>query len=121
MQLVFEHELAHMLIMAYCEPPTKMTFGRQTSDAHGNAHFKQFVRSMFGHTATKHQLLSGDADAQRKVPSNDCPGAPVIVTDPRSGTSWTGAVLHALRSNALRITIRSTPPFAPAETRVPIA
>lgn len=134
-QVVFEHELLHLLIDTMC--PTENKLRRQPSlhkvikkqvaggvvlkevrDMHGDT-FKMLINNIFGHTKTRHGLLSGDAETyQKKVEEQVLareskrqemkaalsPGMVVTVNDRKYG-KWQGIVTGNIRSNSVRVAI----------------
>jgi hypothetical protein len=110
LQLTFEHELVHFLQGVLCPA---------FNQPHGKT-FKAIVLAMFGHTQTKHGLLSGDAEihekkmTERKNTINDARnlvlatvkvGQVVTVVDPKYGT-WSGSVIKRPTARSVRIALK---------------
>jgi hypothetical protein len=116
LQLTFEHELTHLIINVFCpETPVPSKTGKVKRISHGKR-FEAFVLSMFGHTETTHDILSGDADVVKaKKEAREAMlkkmrkllkvGEEVYVDDPRRGL-YKGQVLKVPASNAVRVSLK---------------
>lgn len=113
-QIVFEHELTHLLLNIFCQDQTP----------HG-IRFKAIVSAMYGHTSASHELTLGDADAkEEKIKSVLGMGLAKgdTVRWQQSPTKWlTGTVMVKPKANAKTVHIKSLGPLKSGqELRVPL-